>query len=242
LTAHIELPAGTTVLDEGADRDAERINAETIGVGLGLGWQVVKGLALGLAGIGQYAHGEKVFTDTEKYDLTLGFQYTLIGGIVCVPAEDFLTLDLQAIYSSLTLPSVNTTNMTMQTAQLPVIFDGTATFTLLNQQLFLALKEIGEWYIQTNGGAVLKTVGLAEFWPLSMLGLRAGYEFVYLNIASQQVFGHGGIAGLSLKLGGFDIDLNGTYRSNPLRILPGYSYNQFILMAGLSFRPGWVKR
>lgn len=241
LTSHIE---GITVMD-GVARTAERINAQTIGLGLGLGWQVVKGFSVGLAGIGQYAKGEKVFSDSDKPVLPLLFEYAIIGGIVCVPVENFLTLDFQTVYSSLTLPSVDTSdmaNLKMTTAQLPVIFDSTATFTLLNQQLFVAVKEIGEWYIQNNGGVVLKTVGLAEFWPLPMLGLRAGYEFVYLNMASKTVLGHGGIAGLSVKLGNFDIDLNGTYRSNPLRVLPGYSYNQFIVMAGVSFRPEWLKR
>ena len=72
--------------------------------------------------------------------------------------------------------------------------------------------------------------------------MRAGYEPVYLDIASQTVLGHGALAGFSLKLGGYDLDLNATYRSNPLRILPGYAYNQLVLLAGLSYRPGWFER
>ncbi len=112
----------------------------------------------------------------------------------------------------------------------------------LDRKLFVAAKEIGEWYSQANGGWVLKTVGLVEYWPFRALGVRAGYEFAWLDLAAQTAAGHGAPAGLSLKLGGYAVDLNATYRSSPLRILPGYAYNQLVLLAGLSYAPKWFER
>jgi TolB-like protein len=214
-------------------------NLQNLGVSLNVGYKIIDGLSLG-AEVFIFYNRTRLIQQTAADSDAAGFSGAI--GLVAQPWGDFVTFDLQAVYSSHELHYLDTIEQTAHVTNFPTILDGTLTFAFLDKTLFLAIKEIGELHLRTHGGFVSRTIGSLEYWPAEFLSLRAGYEFTYLALAGFSDPEHGFIAGVSLHVGKFDIDLNVTRRSHPLRILPGYSFMEWAFLFGVSFRPGWIKR
>ena len=102
---------------------------------------------------------------------------------------------------------------------------GTLTTAFFNKKLFLSLKGIGDIYPEDRSGYTIRAIPAIEFWLLTFLAIRGGYEYAQMDISDRFKIGHGGFGGISLILGKWEFNANFTYRNKPIHLLPGYSLN-----------------
>jgi hypothetical protein len=157
------------------------------------------------------------------------------GGLMYKSGDDNAGADLRVLYSPDVDGYVDVVAKLLVTGQMPVTISAGGSYGFFNKSLFVSGRGISEIYYDARSGFMLRLIPAMEWWPFRFLGLRAGYEFSYLNLLGASNMGHGGMAGLSAKLFGFSLDANWTYRYRPYRHLPGYGYNENFLLIGLSY-------
>lgn len=171
-----------------------------------------------------------------------GFFFSLYPGIMVQGAGGALLWDLNAAYTNYKIYYIDYTNQEIKLGNMPLVIDTSLTYGLLDQRLFLGLKGISDIYIDDRGGYSLRLIPMAEFWFLDSLSVRGGYEYSHLDQAGNFSIGHGAVAGLTVKLGTFDINANFTYRRKPVRMLPGYTVANMKLLVGLEYSPEFLVR
>ncbi len=126
-------------------------------------------------------------------------------------------------------------NGTVQTdGKLPVIVENTLTSAFLDRKLFVVLKGIMDIYTDNREGRTLRGIPVLEYWLFSFLSLRGGYEYTHIDISEKKSSGSGFVAGLTVRIGEFDLDVNYSKRKRPVRVLPGYSMDNEVLLIGLT--------
>jgi TolB-like protein len=217
---------------------------------LGLSWRMLPELSVGASfRLGKYFQSELgVFSDPwigqdgpqggYWYGILPGqslFSLTVEGGAMYKSADDILNADLRVLYSPDTDGYVDVAAKLLQTGTMPLTLSLGGSLGLLKRTLFLAGRAITEIYFDSRSGYMLRLVPAAEWWPFAFIGLRAGYEYSMLSLLGSTASGHGGMGGVSLKLHGFGLDFNYTYRYRPYRHLPGYGYSESFFLIGLSY-------
>lgn len=220
---------------------------------LGLSWRPLSALAFGASfRLGKYFQSEEgLFSDpwvglhtdgaesTYRYGILPGqsfYSLTFEGGVVYRSADDNAGADLRVLYSPDTDGYLDTSRNELVSGVMPIVLSAGGSYGFLDRTLFLAGRVIAEAYYDDRSGVMLRTIPAVEWWPWEFIGLRAAYELAYLSLLGSTTSGHGGTAGVSVKLKRFSVDGNFTYRYRPYRHLPGYGDSEFFLLAGLSYQ------
>ncbi len=224
------------------------LDRSSIGALIGVSWKPLPEAAFGAsARIAKYYHAEEGwFSDpvvgptatASYYGLLPGQSFIALsfeGGFMYKSKDDNAGADLRVLYSPDTDGYADIAARELVPGLMPVTISAGGNYGFLNKSLFVAGRGITEIYYDGRSGVMLRLIPAVEWWPLSFLGVRAGYEFSYLNLLGASASGHGGMAGISAKLFGLSVDFNWTYRYRPYRHLPGYGYTEDFLLLGLTY-------
>lgn len=115
-------------------------------------------------------------------------------------------------------------------AQYPFVLKNTITGVLFDRRLFLVLKQITDFYTSTEAaskeydrlGTASSTIPSVEVWPFYWLSLRGGFIYQRTNLMEQTNGGKGAIAGITLRFGTWDFDVNCTVMERVSRLVPKY--------------------
>lgn len=212
------------------------------------GMKLGDSVGLGLSAMGCYlVNGNDPgvsdeFADENNTIVHEGFFFSLYPGIMVQGDQGRLIWDLNAAYSNYKIYYIDYDDLEIKLGNMPLVIDTSLTYGLLVQRLFLGLKGISDIYIDDRGGYSIRLIPMAEYWILDSLSVRGGYEYSHLDQAGTFVIGHGAVAGLTVKLGKFDINANFTYRQKPARMLPGYTVANMKLLVGLEYSPEFLAR
>ncbi len=125
----------------------------------------------------------------------------------------------------------------------PIYNENTLTFGLFGKRVFLALKQISDFY-QDRDYYNARIIPVLEFWVTNWLSLRGGAEHNYANLSGNIYNNTGWVAGLSLRgiSSGWDFDINYTNRNRPSRIITGEIINEGIVYFTLSKSNNFISR
>ncbi len=214
--------------------------ATTNGGSLGLGLRLTERFAVGTSARLSYHQPGEAMNNPVANEL----YYNLAGGLVFLGPEDRWVVDLQAAWSSLREWYIDPAagGWVARRGAQPLNLDGTFILSLLDRRLYLALKGIGDLYLDERGGHALRLIPIVEVRPWTFLSLRAGYEYSHLAQAGEFSLGYGFLGGASVRVWKVELNANYTLRQKPARLVPGYLIDTSTLLIGLTFEPGWVRR
>ncbi len=126
-----------------------------------------------------------------------------------------------------------------ETAPFPIVWDTTFIFGLIQNRLYLSVKELMETYLSYDEdddrfGIASRSILAGEFWFNQYFSLRLGGEFDFLYLMEKSKPGGGIMGGFSLKLGNYTLDANVTWMERALRFYPGYAVPDLTLLMQLS--------
>jgi TolB-like protein len=178
-------------------------------------------------------------TDELTYAIDLGVLFRLL--------DDNLTIDTHVVNTSIHEdymefdPSPPTAS-TVKQGSLPLTVELTVTGALFDRRLFLSLKGVGSFYVDQRHWVQAKAIPMVEWWPLDWLAVRLGGELSNFWGTDGSYPGYGVTAGLTLKVWKVDVNINYTYRLKALRSLPGYSFDESMVLIGVSLNELFVTR
>lgn len=155
-------------------------------------------------------------------------------GFLLRARDNSLVFDLHTIVTTQEQYFLDTIAREAKKDSMPLVTEATLTSAFLNRRLFVVLKGLGDIYYSERKGIVARAIPVVEFWPFSFISLRGGYQLTYLNMDDMSDTGHGYVAGTTIRLGKFDLDINFTSRYQPSRVLPGYGKQENFLLIGFS--------
>jgi TolB-like protein len=149
--------------------------------------------------------------------------FVINPGIICKFLNDRLFVDLNvAIPISVIRYYYNIEQNAFINGNYPIFISSSITGSIIDNRLFLGLKSKLDIFTDSEAnGIFLKESPVIEFWPFKFLSFRAGYIFSLLNLNSKISTGHGFLAGLTIKTGAWDFDLNYNQWSTPLYSVEG---------------------
>jgi TolB-like protein len=137
------------------------------------------------------------------------------------------------------------TYVAYQTAPYPIVYDVNAVLAAGGGRFFLSLKEVLEQYVSfgedNRTGIASRLIPAVEWWPRDRFSVRAGGEYDLVSIMDTTQHGFGALAGFTLRLGAFDIDLNGTFMERSLRFYPGETVPDVSLLLQVSWNGALVE-
>ena len=233
----LSLPANVDVYPaEGSD--GIQSNLFNIGGYISFGARLTDWMSVGTSLMGWYTSAGPGYGNT----VDEGFFFSIYPGLAFqVPGSSFAA-DINVAYTSFTMYYADFVNHEVVLGSLPLIIDGSLTYGLLNDRLFLGLKGISDIYYNARSGHALRLIPMVEVWPLTFLSIRGGYEYSHLSLNGEFKLAHGVVGGLTLKIWKFDINANLTYRQKPVRLLPGADVANMKLLIGIEFSPDWMER
>ncbi len=165
-------------------------------------------------------------------------------GMLLKNTSGTLIFDTLVGYSTQSTYLLNPASFTVgNSVRAPVYNENTLTFGMFGKRVFLALKEINEFY-QDRDYYNARLIPVLEFWLTNWLSLRGGAEHNYANLSGAVFNNTGWVAGLSLRgiASGWDFDLNYTNRNRPSRIVTGEIINEGIVYFTLSKSNNFITR
>jgi TolB-like protein len=202
------------------------------GGSLSVGYKLFDDVSLGITAMIWY-------TDE---DVNTGVNWAGSGGFMYKSPDDVLSFDLKATYTSQRIAYVNVSNQDVLKGNFPISIESSVTYALVNKILFIGLKGITAVYFDKRGGYELRLIPIIEYWPVTFLSIRAGYEYSNLDQNDKFTMGYGFLAGLTFRIWRFDLNANFTYRFVPARMLPGSTVQNLTLLLGLTFSPELLTR
>jgi len=177
-------------------------------------------------------------------DIIRGNQLGLSFGMILKNTAGTVVFDTVVGYSTQSTFLINATAMTIGSSiSAPIYNENTLTFGLFGKRVFIALKEINEWWRDRNYYSA-RILPVLEIWPWQGFGLRAGAAHNYANLDGLVFNRTGWIVGLSLRsiASGWDFDINLTNHNRPSRIVDGLVINESIVYFTLSKSNTFVSR
>jgi TolB-like protein len=168
--------------------------------------------------------------------------YNLAAGLVYLAAGGQLIADLQLAWSTYEEWYVDQATELPVRGRVPLIAEGSLITTLQERRLYLALKGITDLYLDDRGGHALRVIPIAEYRPWDFLALRAGYEYSHLAQSDSFSVGYGFLGGFTFRFWKLELSANYTLRERPSRLVPGYLISNSMLLIGIGFEPGWIRR
>lgn len=177
-------------------------------------------------------------------DIIRGTELGFSLGMLLKNTAGTVIFDTLVGYSTQSTFLLNPVSMTVgNSVRAPIYNENTMTFGLFGKRVFLALKEINEFY-QDRDYYNARIIPVLEFWLTNWLSLRGGAEHNYANLSGAVFNNTGWVAGLSLRgiASGWDFDLNYTNRNRPSRIVTGEIINEGIVYFTLSKSNNFITR
>lgn len=216
---------------------AQEGNQQSTAFGAHLSWGVAFNPRFSL-GIGAFGSG----IDWRRFSQSAGPDYvsdTLLsfGGLVAFALRNqagTLAWDMMASWSTEAQHWFDTVGSVFARYNAPVYLEQTLTGTLAGGRLSLGIKQVSDLY-PDRSVYYLRVMPMAEYWLAEFLALRLGAEGSTVLRADKADWGWGGTAGISLKFGTLDIDLNYTLRQRPSRSLEYLDVPESVLFLTLSY-------
>jgi len=117
----------------------------------------------------------------------------------------------------------------------PVYNENTMTVGLFDKRIFIALKEVNNFYLDRNL-YVGRAIPAMEVWIFTWVSIRGGVEWSYVQRDGDKDTGMGWTTGFSLRSlsSGWEFDLNYTMRNRPSRAVESESLDESIVYFSLS--------
>lgn len=130
-----------------------------------------------------------------------------------------------------------------QSVKAPIYNENTLTFGLFGKRVFLALKEINDFY-QDRDYYAARLIPVLEIWLFNGFGVRGGAEGSYAQLNGERFTNAGWVAGISMRgiRSGWDFDINYTDRTRPSRVITGEIIREGIVYFTLSKSNNFVSR
>jgi TolB-like protein len=215
-----------------AVKNTNWIDVESWGTQLGFGWAVTNWLSVGIGASlfvefvswatpfseanrepsvkSAFAFGLlfKNVDSTVTFDVFSGFS---LGGQYLLRAEELIDY----------IGGGPTYNMG-DSLLLPLLLEGTLTVALLERRIFLVLRQRNDIFIDQASYTGRVTPG-AEIWVTDWFSFRGGVELSIHKMETEYAYGIGGVGGIALRSvrRGWDFELGGSYRLEPIRSIPG---------------------
>lgn len=177
-------------------------------------------------------------------DISRSTEVGLSFGMLLKNTNGTVVFDTLVGYSTQSTYLLNAASMTVgDSVRAPIYNENTLTFGLLGKRVFLALKEINEFY-QDRNYYNARIIPVLEVWLMNWISLRGGVEQNYASLAGTVYNRTGWVAGLSLRgiASGWDFDINYTNRNRPSRIVTGEIINEGIVYFTLSKSNNFISR
>lgn len=177
-------------------------------------------------------------------DIIRGTEFGFSLGMLLKNTAGTVVFDTLVGYSTQSTFLLNPASMTVgSSVRAPIYNENTLTFGLFGKRIFLALKEINEFY-QDRNYYNARIIPVLEFWLTNWLSLRGGAEHNYANLSGTIFNNTGWVAGMSLRgiASGWDFDINYTQRNRPSRIVTGEIINEGIVYFTLSKSNNFISR
>lgn len=187
-------------------------------------------------------------TEVDPYALypdAKGFSVGASAGLVLKP--DPLIIDIGVAWSSmpelfLDIPSGGGTG-SLELGRAPLVFNLGAAYGFPSGKVISSFRAKAELLLDKRSGGVYRLIPGLEWRPIRAFGLRASYEASLLAVGGSPVLGHGFIGGFSLALGSLEVNANVDYRIEPIRMLPGETYDTLMVLVGFVWElPGPRRR
>jgi len=189
-----------------------------IGGSLLVGYKITDTFSLGISAI---AVNVSTGTGGNNY-LQTGLFWGIDGGFLLYLLDNNLTIDSHVAYANKKEAILDTVDKVGLFDSVPIIIDNSVTLALLDRSLYIAAKGIIDLYYNHRGGYGLRLIPIVEYKVLSILSIRAGYEYSHLDQAGRFTIGWGLLGGLTLNIWNFELSGNYTLRQIPSKMLPGY--------------------
>lgn len=177
-------------------------------------------------------------------DISRSTEVGLSFGMLLKNTSGTVVFDTLVGYSTQSTYLLNAASMTVgDSVRAPIYNENTLTFGLFGKRVFLALKEINEFYQDRNYYSA-RIIPVLELWLTNWLSVRGGAEQNYASLAGTVYNRTGWVAGLSLRgiASGWDFDINYTNRNRPSRIITGEIINEGIVYFTLSKSNNFISR
>jgi TolB-like protein len=164
-----------------------------------------------------------------------GFSFGL--GFILKPLAEKLYIDFSALYPFITRYYYDIDQDAIINGTYPIYLSAAVNGQLIKNHLYIGLKSSFDIYKDPEAtGFFLKETPVLEWWIFPFLSIRGGYILSYLSIDQQQSLGHGFMAGLTVKIGDFYIDLNYNRREAPLTSVGGFAVPHASFLINISFQ------
>ena len=183
-------------------------------------------------------------TDGTIIDINRSIQWGFSLGMILKNTAGTVVFDTLVGYSTQSTYLLNPVNFSVgNSVRAPIYNENTLTFGLFGKRVFLAIKEINDFY-QDRAYFNARLIPVLEFWLASWLSVRGGIEQNYANLSGSVYHNTGWVAGLSLRgiSSGWDFDINYTNRNRPSRIITGEIINEGIVYFTLSKSNNFLNR
>lgn len=177
-------------------------------------------------------------------EIIRAMQLGLSAGMLVKNTSGTVVFDTLVGYSTQSTFLLEPTTMTVgSSVRAPIYNENTLTFGLFGKRVFLAIKEINDFYQDRNYFSA-RIIPVLEFWLTNWLSVRGGAEQNYANLSGTVYNNTGWVAGLSLRgiASGWDFDINYTKRNRPSRIIAGEIINEGIVYFTLSKSNNFISR
>jgi hypothetical protein len=228
---------GSTIVDNsgaaviaGYPQNAIASHVTGYGASVGAGLRLTDTWSIGLTGRFDYLEPQKSNPDFLYVgDLISGTVGSFVGaslGLAGRTTDGNLSGDAQVIWSNQPDPYVDLEPApgVLVMDVMPVIIASNLTAAFLGKSFFANLGAIGEIYIGSLSQFVIRGIPGVEWWPAKWIAVRAAGDFTYLAYGGAGILGYGFMAGLSLAVGAFDIDINFVDRMKLYRLTAGWSH------------------
>lgn len=219
-----------------------RSGLSAIGGRISLGYKINPKFGIGLSAFFYNSNMNLGGSDGEGDPESNTFAASGTIGIYWKPGQGSLNLD-----SALTVPSIQEVYLdydeksyiAYKTAPYPIVSETTGIYTIKENRLYLAGKEVLEIYVSfgedDRTGVASRSISSLEYWFTPSFSARLGAEYDYLNLMDHTTHGMGLLGGISLKTQKFTVDINYTWLERALRFYPGYSVPDTALLLQLSY-------
>lgn len=183
-------------------------------------------------------------SDGSVTEITRSPQLGLSLGMLLKNTSGTVVFDTLVGYSTQSTFLLNPVSFSVgNSVRAPIYNENTLTFGLFGKRIFLAVKEINEFY-QDRDYYNARIIPVLELWVTNWLSLRGGVEQNYASLAGTVYNRTGWVAGLSLRgiASGWDFDINYTNRNRPSRIVTGEIINEGIVYFTLSKSNNFISR
>lgn len=215
---------------------------ENISFGLGLAvYQQVKRQMWGNSSAPGPSANPSTGSTTEIFR---NIEYGFSLGMLVKNTPGTIVFDTLVGYSTQSTFLLNPVSMTVgNSVRAPVYNENTITFGFFGKRIFLALKEINEFY-HDRAYYSARIIPVLEAWLTNWLSVRGGAEHNYASLSGTVYNNTGWVAGLSLRgiSSGWNFDINYTNRKRPSRVVVGEIINEGIVYFTLSKSDNFTNR